>query len=81
VALKVQVTGMVRPNTTVLKVNVPRVKVAVPAWSGVQVPDSVTVTLEPLGTAPCEPAVTVTGFWLVPVVAMAWLNALRSLIA
>ena len=36
---KVQLTGMVRPNTTVLKEKSPSVNVAVPASSGVQVPD------------------------------------------
>ena len=79
--MKVQVIGMVVPNTTVLKLNVPSVNVAVPALSGVQVPLWVTVTLEPLGTDPCEPAVTVSGFCEVPVVAMACEKALRSLIA
>jgi hypothetical protein len=52
---------MVMPSTTVSKEKSPKVNVAVPASSAVQVPDSVTVTLSPFGTAPCEPAVTVTG--------------------
>ena len=52
VVSNVQLTGMVRPKTTVLNEKSPSVNVAVPASSGVQVPDSVTVTLEPFATAP-----------------------------
>ena len=81
VASNVQLTGTVRPKTTVLKEKSPSVNVAVPASSAVQVPDSVTVTEEPFATAPCEPAVTVTGFSAVPVVAIAWVKLFRSLMS
>ena len=74
----VQLTGIVMPKATMSKEKSPSVNVAVPAWSGVQVPDSVTVIVVPFGTAPCEPAVTVTGFSAVPVVAIAWVKLFAS---